>query len=305
MASLGRRPGAAPLTSADIPDNSITAAKIVDATIAAGDLAADSVDSSELVDGSIDTSHIGNLQVTTAKIAADAIDGTKIADDAVDSEHYAAGSIDTAHIADNQITLAKLAGGTDGQIITFDASGDPVAVGPGTDGQVLTSTGAGSPPAFEAAGTSSSAGDVLQMKRVMMNPSGAQTVNTTGSYPYGADLEIVITPASTSNYLYLTVFVPDVVQTNNGDGVHTNFFWDQDMGFGSPTSFADNFAPYAGYGSWSTAIFSLVANLWIQVPHAGQIKIRPKFQTSGNSMSFNDNHAAGDRNTMTCIEVKG
>jgi hypothetical protein len=34
-------------------------------------------------------------------------------------------------------------------IITYDASGDPIAVGPGTDGQVLTSTGAGSPPAFE------------------------------------------------------------------------------------------------------------------------------------------------------------
>ena len=59
--------------------------------------------------------------------------------------------IATAYIADNAVTLAKLAGGTDGQIITFDANGDPVAVGPGTDGQVLTSTGAGSPPAFEDA----------------------------------------------------------------------------------------------------------------------------------------------------------
>jgi len=54
-------------------------------------------------------------------------------------------------IADDAITLAKMAGGTDGQIITYDASGDPVAVGPGSDGEVLTSTGAGSPPAFEAA----------------------------------------------------------------------------------------------------------------------------------------------------------
>ena len=53
-------------------------------------------------------------------------------------------------VSDNEITLAKMAGGTDGQIITYDASGDPVAVGPGNDGQVLTSTGAGSPPAFEA-----------------------------------------------------------------------------------------------------------------------------------------------------------
>jgi hypothetical protein len=57
----------------------------------------------------------------------------------------------TAYIADNSITLAKLAGGTDGNIISFDASGDPVAIATGNDGQVLTSTGAGSPPAFENA----------------------------------------------------------------------------------------------------------------------------------------------------------
>ena len=61
------------------------------------------------------------------------------------------GTLPIARIADDAITLAKMAPGTDGQIITYDASGNPVAVGPGTDGQVLTSTGAGSPPAFEAA----------------------------------------------------------------------------------------------------------------------------------------------------------
>jgi hypothetical protein len=59
-------------------------------------------------------------------------------------------TINTADVADDAITLAKMAPGTDGQIITYDASGNPSAVGPGTDGQVLTSTGAGSPPAFEA-----------------------------------------------------------------------------------------------------------------------------------------------------------
>ena len=48
-----------------------------------------------------------------------------------------------------KVELKGLDDGTDGQIITYDANGNPVAVGPGTDGQVLTSTGAGSPPAFE------------------------------------------------------------------------------------------------------------------------------------------------------------
>tara|TARA_R100001594_G_scaffold19766_3_gene38513 strand:- start:19291 stop:20037 length:747 start_codon:yes stop_codon:yes gene_type:complete len=57
----------------------------------------------------------------------------------------------TDGLKDDAISLAKMAAGTDGQIITYDASGNPTAVGPGTDGQVLTSTGAGSPPAFETA----------------------------------------------------------------------------------------------------------------------------------------------------------
>ena len=97
--------------------------------------------------------------VKAAGIAADSIDETKIADNGIDSEHYNDGSIDHEHlandavdgdiIADNAVGLAHMAGGTDGVIITYDASGDPVHVGPGNDGQVLTSTGAGSPPAFE------------------------------------------------------------------------------------------------------------------------------------------------------------
>ena len=57
----------------------------------------------------------------------------------------------TASIVDNAVTLAKMASGTDGNVISYDASGNPVAIATGTDGQILTSTGAGSPPAFEDA----------------------------------------------------------------------------------------------------------------------------------------------------------
>ena len=60
-------------------------------------------------------------------------------------------TVETADIQDNAVTLAKMAGGTDGNVISYDASGDPVAIATGSDGQVLTSTGAGSPPAFEDA----------------------------------------------------------------------------------------------------------------------------------------------------------
>ena len=61
------------------------------------------------------------------------------------------GSIAAADLADDAVTLAKMATGTDGNIISYDASGNPVAIATGSDGQVLTSAGAGAPPAFEAA----------------------------------------------------------------------------------------------------------------------------------------------------------
>ena len=57
--------------------------------------------------------------------------------------------VGTDGIKDDAVTLDKQAANIDGKIITYDANGHPVAVGPGSDGQVLTSTGAGSSPAFE------------------------------------------------------------------------------------------------------------------------------------------------------------
>ena len=58
-------------------------------------------------------------------------------------------SFASATPADNSITLAKMASGTDGNIISYDTSGNPVAVATGNDGQVLTSAGAGAIPTFE------------------------------------------------------------------------------------------------------------------------------------------------------------
>ena len=61
------------------------------------------------------------------------------------------GKVGTSAIADDAVTEAKVANdaisitemkaGTDGNIISYDASGDPVAIATGNDGQVLTSTG--------------------------------------------------------------------------------------------------------------------------------------------------------------------
>ena len=59
--------------------------------------------------------------------------------------------VPTASIRDDAVTLAKLAAGTDGNLITYDASGDPAHVATGTATHVLTSNGAGAAPTFQAA----------------------------------------------------------------------------------------------------------------------------------------------------------
>ena len=54
----------------------------------------------------------------------------------------------TPAVTDDAVTLDKMAPGTDGNLITYDASGNPAAVATGTAGQILTSAGAGAPPTF-------------------------------------------------------------------------------------------------------------------------------------------------------------
>lgn len=52
-------------------------------------------------------------------------------------------------LRDNEVTLAKMAGGTAGNLITYDASGDPAYVVTGASGQLLTSGGAGVAPTMQ------------------------------------------------------------------------------------------------------------------------------------------------------------
>jgi len=75
----------------------------------------------------------------------------------IDSDQYVDGSIDEAHIANDAVNFAThLKAGTDGELITWDSSGNAAAVPVGTDTHVLTSGGTGVAPTFQAA----SGGDV-------------------------------------------------------------------------------------------------------------------------------------------------
>ena len=85
-----------------------------------------------------------------------------------------------------------MASGTDGNIISYDTSGNPVAVATGSSGQVLTSAGAGAVPSFQA---SAVGGKVLQVINVTINTE--TTVNNNTWTDTG--LTASITPSATSS----------------------------------------------------------------------------------------------------------
>jgi len=57
----------------------------------------------------------------------------------------------TASNFGDKIDVSEIATGTDGELLTWDASGNPTTVAVGTANQVLTSNGAGAAPTFQAA----------------------------------------------------------------------------------------------------------------------------------------------------------
>jgi len=76
--------------------------------------------------------------------------GKTPASEALATSDLADNIITEAKMADDAIALAELKAGTDGELITWDASGNPVAIGVGTSGHFLKSQGAGSQPVFAA-----------------------------------------------------------------------------------------------------------------------------------------------------------
>tara|TARA_R110000823_G_scaffold307969_1_gene431384 strand:+ start:622 stop:1317 length:696 start_codon:yes stop_codon:yes gene_type:complete len=85
-------------------------------------------------------------------------------------------SWETVTVADNSITLAKMASGTDGNLITYDSSGDPAYVVTGSATNVLTSNGAGQAPTFQSAGGGTQT--QISFDNSTFTMSASQTVET-------------------------------------------------------------------------------------------------------------------------------
>ena len=137
-------------------------------------------------------------------------------------------------IEDNAITLAKMVAGTDGNVISYDASGDPVAIATGSDGQVFTSTGAGSPPAMEAL---SGGGKLGQIQYTQNN--SPSTISTTSLTYVTTGIAVAITPVAESSKIFLRHSTG--VSISDDDGTETMYeFYRDTTRLGAQ-----------GYGMWN------------------------------------------------------
>jgi len=102
-------------------------------------------------------------------------------------------------IPDDAITLAKMASGTDGNIITYDASGNPAVVASGTAGHFLKSQGADTVPVFAA----DNAGAFTKLLTVTASDSATLDFNSTyitSTYRRYLFLFSYIVPADDNKY---------------------------------------------------------------------------------------------------------
>jgi len=137
------------IATAELQDNAVTTAKITDSNVTTAKIADANVTTAKILDNNVTTAKILDANVTTAKITDGNVTAGKLASDSVITAKILDSNVTTAKVADNAITLAKMASGTDGNIISYDASGNPVAIATGSSGQVLTSAGAGAQPSFQ------------------------------------------------------------------------------------------------------------------------------------------------------------
>jgi hypothetical protein len=274
-----------------ITADAITSTEIADNAVVTAAINADAVTDAKIADDVVGTEHLTANEVDTAALKGDAVTGAELADNAVNSEHYTDGSIDTAHIADNQVTLAKMASGTDGNIISYDASGNPVAIATGSDGQVLTSTGAGSPPAFEAA---AAGGKILQV--IYASTTTEKVVSSATFVDTG--LSATITPSATSSKILVICEISSIGKANNNTYVRLKLL----KGSSVLITFLEEGGADGGSGT------NKVGNSGCTYLDASNSTDALTFKVqmnSGGGSNYGQTGGSGGSSTMTLMEVAG
>jgi len=288
-----------------------------------GDLTGDVTGNADTVTTNANlTGHVtstGNAAVlgafTKAQLSSAVSDGTPIySGDTISSGTWQGTPVATAYIADNSITLDKLAGGTDGNIISFDANGDPVAIATGNDGQVLTSAGADAPPAFEDAaggggGTRDfvASGAIANGDMVILNTDGTVSVaTTTGAASAGSTVSTGVGHTEDRAAVYDPSTDRLVVISGNYQSPWTLEYTvgtisGTSISFGTPTEFTGNYGhdPSIAYDPDTQRLLVIYREGLSKVPKARVMTVDPSdnsvdlgsvnsgWTTNGRYMNFN------------------
>lgn len=109
-------------------------------------------------------------------------------------------TVSSTEIDDDAVTLAKMAAGTAGNLITYDASGNPAAVATGTAGQVLTSNGTGAAPTMQDAAGGFTLDAYRKAPITWDDFNGAQPSATAAVGPFGFILRASGGSVTTGNF---------------------------------------------------------------------------------------------------------
>jgi hypothetical protein len=201
-------------------------------------------------------------------------------------------------IADKALAIAKLADGTDGELLTWSASGVIETIGVGTSTYVLTSNGVGAPPTFQAAagGTSLDTGTVAYADRSITVDTGG-TIDVNLGTATGDDFTVdtnAFVVNGTNGYVGLGTNSPNHQFSNNG-GSFANL--DADTGFYWTGGAASKYA--AGYRTGSNPGWAMGIKIGITDPDetdfyihflddAGNVEGSISGKSGGGGVQLND-----------------
>ena len=283
MSYLGRRGAASPLTSGDIP------ADVVQGT----DIAYLENDSGKDIGGTYSTERL-YLSGRTGSAPNDY--NYRLTDNVTVTGHLALGSI-----ADSDVVITQ-----DSTERTITGSGTIEAGRLMNDLPSLTGM-AGNPTLGSE--TTFPAGHTIQTFGASYAPLATSTATTSSGRVIGTNLEVSITPKSTSNFLECTVFLGNVYNNAvSGRGLNMGLVYSTDN-WSSESTLGDKQFPLASLGQLNANTLNMdIANmtLWVQVPTTSPIKIQIYTQALGGDIKLFANYSATkDVGTLIIKEIQG
>jgi len=155
-------------------------------------------------------------------------------------------------------------------------------------------------------------GHVIQTKTDTFTPSSAYTVTTSGDDYLGANLEVTITPNSTSNTLLIHLFIPEYHNNvTSPRAILTGFRYDANFSSGNGTSLGNNYVSgydnYFGVSGSQPHLQGKISLVYsVLAPVTTTIKIRPYFESYGGDVIIFYNAATSHlTGTLSVQEIQG